>query len=373
MRVLFCIAGLPIGGAERQLLRLMKGMHEHGHQVYLHVFGNHEAVHYKEVYEMPFPVFFSDIKRGVKFRAAFIILRDLRRILNEFKPDLLFGSLHKANMAVRLAKLLRFTNVPVAVTMRTDFEKLYPKGRQLLERAMLPLTDLWISNHKPSSEKMALMIGDRSVYIPNGIDESDLADSSAGETFPPFGGLKILSVGSFYIPYKNHLEMLRAIRIVCDQQPELKLRYRILGKGAHQPQIEAEIQRLALEDCAAILPAAHNVTDYYRDADVLLHGSVIEGCPNVMIEAMMCGVPAIGSAYIGKLDVIEDGISGFVASGDDGQSMSKAILRFAALSPEQRGKMAKAARDRIVRKFSNAVMVQAYEKLFEKTIRENLH
>lgn len=372
MKILFCIAGLPVGGAERQLLRLMRGLHAKGHEIRLHVFGNHEAVHYKEVYDVPFPVFFSGIKRGVRFRAAWIILRDLRRILKEFHPDILFGTLHKANVAVRLAKLLGFTRAPVAVTMRTDFARLYPGPRKALERILAPLTDAWVSNHKPSAELFSRHIGSRAVYIPNGIDEEDLAESSTGETFPAFRGLRILSVGSLYVPYKNQVEMLNAIHLVRQRRPELALRYRIVGSGAHRDLLQARIDTLGLGGVAELVPAVRNVTDYYRDADVLLHGSIIEGCPNVMLEAMLCGVPSIGSSYVGRLGVVEDGVSGVVAAGDDGESMAEAILRFADLSASERQAMGKAARERILHAFSNDVMVLAHEVLFEKMLARSL-
>jgi glycosyltransferase involved in cell wall biosynthesis len=61
---------------------------------------------------------------------------------------------------------------------------------------------------------------------------------------------------------------------------------------------------------------------------VLIMPSRLEGLPLAMVEAMLCGRPIIATDVGGHAEVIEDGVTGFLADAPTVQSITEALNRF---------------------------------------------
>ncbi|MGH7897069.1 MAG: glycosyltransferase, partial [Candidatus Binatia bacterium] len=109
-----------------------------------------------------------------------------------------------------------------------------------------------------------------------------------------------LSVGNLD-PAKGFDVMIRAMAILRRKWP--RLRYRIVGEGAERARLEALAAELRLDDCVTLEGALHGdrLVDAYRQAAVfvapsrLLDNGGRDGLPNVLLEAMATGIPAVGS------------------------------------------------------------------------------
>jgi glycosyltransferase involved in cell wall biosynthesis len=142
--------------------------------------------------------------------------------------------------------------------------------------------------------------------------------------------------------------------------------------GADNPGATSSSYRAELEALARSLAVAPAVimTGAMRDpglawacadAGVLLSDS--EGLSNAALEGLMAAVPMICTAVGGNLDIIEDGVNGFLVPCRDPGAVAAAIDTLRA-DPERRRNMAAAARESVVRRFHVDAMVNAHLKLY---------
>jgi glycosyltransferase involved in cell wall biosynthesis len=85
-----------------------------------------------------------------------------------------------------------------------------------------------------------------------------------------------------------------------------------------------------------------------------------ENCPNTCIEAMASGVPVLASPNGGMVEMIEDGVSGWIAASQDPPALAAALRRALATSPQQRAAMGRAAVDAIQSLCGRDVVVEAH-------------
>jgi len=83
----------------------------------------------------------------------------------------------------------------------------------------------------------------------------------------------------------------------------------------------------------------------YSDASVFVLTSLNDGFPNVVIEAMACGVPVIISENVGVRDVVRDGVDGFVIPIRDVGALKERLMLFYE-SPDLCQQMGRTARER---------------------------
>lgn len=90
--------------------------------------------------------------------------------------------------------------------------------------------------------------------------------------------------------------------------------------------------------------------------DVFALPSRSEGLSNALLEAMLCGVPAVATAVGGNPEVVVDGVTGFLVPPEDPASLANAILALLR-DPAMRGRMGAASKCRVLEKFSQTGMV----------------
>ena len=97
--------------------------------------------------------------------------------------------------------------------------------------------------------------------------------------------------------------------------------------------IERLVLRLGLTD--RVVFAGHAaVEDIWASNHLLVLPSRYEGLPLVLVEAMLCGRPVVATEIAGHPDLIEEGITGFLAEAPTVSSLLKALERFWARRAE---------------------------------------
>jgi colanic acid/amylovoran biosynthesis glycosyltransferase len=104
-----------------------------------------------------------------------------------------------------------------------------------------------------------------------------------------------------------------------------------------------------------------------RRADVLLHPSLSEGVPTVILEAMACGIPVVASDCGGVREAVRDGIDGFVVPLRDAGALTDALVRLWR-DPELRVRMGTAARERVRSSFALDDQLDQYVELYRGVV-----
>ena len=97
--------------------------------------------------------------------------------------------------------------------------------------------------------------------------------------------------------------------------------------------------------------------------DVAILSSISESFPNVVAEAMACGVPAIGTMVGDMAEIIGD--AGIVVRPSDPTGLGEALARILTLDPSARIALGEKARTRIETRFSVPAMVAAYRQFYQ--------
>ncbi len=142
--------------------------------------------------------------------------------------------------------------------------------------------------------------------IPNGVDADFFIPSSkAGQT-------RFLFVGRFQ-DQKNIFFLLKQMDAVA-QKVEQEFELHLVGDGPLEYASKEYAAKLSMHDrifwhgwCSK-----EEIREHYQHAYCILNPSVCEGMPNVVLEAMACGLPIIASNVAGNDAVIRHGETGFL-------------------------------------------------------------
>ncbi len=157
------------------------------------------------------------------------------------------------------------------------------------------------------------------------------------------GKFVLLAVGRVDDIQKRFDLLVRAFASIRDANPNWQLN--LFGDGQEEKNLRGLIERLNLSGCVHIFPTTQKIANEYQNSHLLVIPSLWEGFPNVLSEAMSCGLPAIGfSQAEGVNQLIKDENSGWLASGLDNPSELAKVLSSAMNDPFERIKRGKQAK-----------------------------
>ncbi|MEC1536327.1 N-acetyl-alpha-D-glucosaminyl L-malate synthase BshA [Bacillus sonorensis] len=148
---------------------------------------------------------------------------------------------------------------------------------------------------------------------------------------------------------------------------QMKAKLLLVGDGPEMSVICQLVRQLGLEDNVLFLGKQDSVEELYAISDLKLLLSEKESFGLVLLEAMACGVPCIGTNIGGIPEVIKDGISGFlvnVGDVDDAAEKSLQLLTDDALHR----RFTDAALKNIMEQFSSSSIIGQYEDIYHQLI-----
>ncbi len=142
----------------------------------------------------------------------------------------------------------------------------------------------------------------------------------------------------------------------------------IAGDGPEASSLKRLIADLQLADRVQLVGFQAELIPFYEAIDVFALSSRREGLPNVLLEAMALETPVVSTRVAGVPSLIEDGVNGLLTSIEDVDGLAATIAR--VLDDEEFGRrLAKAARDTVVSRFSFAKRMAKIAAIYDDVLR----
>jgi len=195
--------------------------------------------------------------------------------------------------------------------------------------------------------------------IPNGVDGDFFIPAQPSRVKNNSKPLRVLFAGRFQAQ-KNLVFLLRELARLSPGTFELHL----VGDGPDRRSLE----RLAKQLGIGTLITWHGwlsrteIRAAYQAADCLVNPSVYEGMPNVVLEAMACGLPVVASRVPGNEELVIDGETGFLFDVEEPAALTSAVMRLR--DENLRRRMGQSARNRAANFWSWKNVAAQYADLF---------
>ncbi|MGE4538375.1 MAG: glycosyltransferase [Desulfovibrio sp.] len=163
-------------------------------------------------------------------------------------------------------------------------------------------------------------------------------------------------------PRKGLAALLEALRLFCAENEASRLLLLTFGS-------QAELNPAALPCRSLNLGRLHTPGELalaYNAADCLLVPSLEDNLPNVVLEAMACGVPVAGFATGGIPDMVEDGKTGRLAPVGDVHALARCIADLRDMPPKRRALCRLQCRETVLSRFTLMAQARAYRDLYRQ-------
>jgi glycosyltransferase involved in cell wall biosynthesis len=365
-RISFLIRSLDYGGAERHLQTLARFLDKERFRVTVLCFYPGGALADELQASSSGVRLISLDKRGRWDLLSFSwrLVKQLRAI----RPHVLHSFLVEPNLlSVFLKPLLPRTRLVWGVrASRVHFENYdwLPRLNFHLQCFFSRFADLIIFN-SDAGRAFHLSQGfaaDHAVVIYNGIDterfkpEAQTRRHLRAELGIAPDTILIGHVGRFD-PMKDHPTFLRAASLICRQRDDV--RFLLVGEGPedYARRLRCLAAELGLAEKVIWMGACADMTGIYNALDLFASSSYSEGFPNVIGEAMACGVPCVVTDTGDSALIV--GEVGRAVAPRDPQALSAALISCMEKNFREMGAQ---ARTRILDNFSLERMIEETER-----------
>lgn len=279
-----------------------------------------------------------------------------RSILREVKPDLVLTYTIKPNIYGGIA--CRMAKIPYAVNI-TGLGSAIENGGWL-KRFVLAL-------YRPALKKAKVVFfentGNRDTMVGAGVvpQGRDAVLHGAGvnledypvQPYPMDGPVRFLFVGR--VMHEKGVDELfdaaKRMKQAYGDQVEFHM------VGSFEEGYKPAMNRLEQEGVVRYHGYQSDMKRFYGMASCVVLPSYHEGMSNVLLEAASSGRPLITTDVSGCREAVEDGVSGYLCTPRDADSLYAAMCRIAQMNADQRQQMGLAGRERMKAMFSKTAVV----------------
>lgn len=366
VRLFFLIPSFKTGGAELQLLSLLRGLNKDRFEITVAVFyrGNEYDAAFEAIAGVS--VLYLD-KQGV---LDFKPVRRLMDFLNHHPIDIV----QCTNVSARLVGVFcaKRARVPAVIATERTTRLLYSSfGSRIylfFEKYALRSADLVIANSAAGREFVLSrgVTSERTRVIYNGVDSERFRPTRSPREMRKEIGLPeqafVIGMVARLEAMKDPAIFIAACGRVMSRFPEV---YALLvGDGPLLNDMKHLARQMALSERILFTGRRSDVANMLQVMDaVLLTSREVEGCSNSILEAMAFGKAVIATAVGGTIELIEHEQNGLLVSPGNADELADAVCRLyndAGL----RERLGARAQETVAQRFSQSAMVGAYEAIY---------
>lgn len=322
-KVLHFITGLEKdGGAENMLLKALPHVKDTENRVCV-AKGRGKIA--KKLEEESIHVYYLDMKGFLDFGA----IKRYRKIVNDFRPDVLVNYLIHADIFGRILGR-KFGAKTIVSYIRSTYRKKKPLFA-FFDRITLGKVDYLLTNSQANLEAYRQKYKfpkERSACIPNGVSINDSKDDFDKDKLRFDLGVSgndfvITSVGRM-IKHKGYPILFKAVRILKDMGIR-NIRVLVCGQGEEKKNLILLRENLELEKEIKFLGVIDNVDEILNISDIFVSPSEREGMSNALLEAMNNGLACLVSNISANKELITNEENGLTFKMGDHEELARKI------------------------------------------------
>ena len=175
----------------------------------------------------------------------------------------------------------------------------------------------------------------------------------------------IISVGRI-TPQKNILNYLSALKILVEKGLKFKaIWFGNTDRDDFFQSCKLSIEKLGLRDYFEFRPATKEIKSEYQKADIFCLPSIFEGFPNVLCEAMCCGLPVVCSNVCDNPSIVQQGENGMLFDPNIVEEMAFTIEEMINLPETEKELMGNSNRGKAIGMFSEKTFIEKYLQIIK--------
>lgn len=361
MRLAYFLGCYP-AASETFIAREIAGLRERGHEIDIFsLFAPDDSV--------PPGVEFGWKSHWERLRHHFFPLREERKLAHEWKKHLAVGNYHLA--------IAHFASLPSTIALRTALRlplvismharDIYVEADAMPEKMLKAAAVICCTKaaEQHLREKYPQQ-ADKISTIYHGLPARWLQEMPREHIYMSNEPLRLLAVGRM-VEKKGYAILLQAIK-----RCEFPISLQLIGDGPLRKSLTTLRDNLNLTNIVD-MPGWLNESELlsaYRTADLFCCPSIIapdgdsDGLPNVLVEAMSCGLPAVASNISGIPEAIEHEVNGLLVPPGNIDALTAAIAR--GLNYPVMHRFREKAAEKVRNNFDGEVWLNKLEELFQQ-------
>lgn len=369
--VMLLIGSLEHGGAERQIIELMRNFDRTRVNPFVCSLSS----------IVPLAELLPDRARELvivekRWKYDFSTIPRLARVIRERRVDLIHAFLFDAEMSGRIAGRLAGRPVLISSERNTDYK------RRWVHAVGLKLTRQWsdglIANSnagKRFTERTQGLPPERIHVIRNGVDVERFKPSDGARVRREFGltaNTPLIGMVAAFKTQKRHGDFFQFAVRLREQFPAARfllvgepLRDNISGAEDYHREVMRVADELKIRESCIFAGKRNDMPDVYSACNLTMLTSSREGTPNVLLESMACGVPVIATDVADNREIVPSGRAGYIVKLSDIDAMllhATEILQ----SPQRAAQLGAAAREWAIATFSTQALARQTEDVYEQ-------
>jgi glycosyltransferase involved in cell wall biosynthesis len=333
MKILYFLAHPnSIGGAMKVLMKQASIMQQNGYEVLIVIQNNSQNFHIPEYdylcdinhlkhVSAQYPI--ATCIENIDICGSMEAYESIKNIVKEFQPDLI----HSMQLNITVEYIARELGIPHLMNIYPISDGMF----RIKWMDVFPQYQSGDSDFYCRQWREGLGIESRCIRVPykcNKTDKDSLSDLLTDR-------MEIINIASFGY-HKRQLEIIRFIEKCKNKGFRVHISFLGANKGKYADKCRKYVESHGLNNEVTFEGQVIGIEKYLRKSDLMVHASICESYPGVIVEAMGNCVPVIATPVAGVPELLEDCVNGFLAKGYLADDLYEAFERYIEFKNENR-------------------------------------